>query len=136
MDTSFPDEIVRTGVADRFVKKSGSEIQPRAWQPKRRREDPRQMVGEEGFEPSTSASRTLRARPSCATPRGGPIVASPQFAGNCWSPGRPVLLAPGWRIPAQGSALRAGGRRRNPCARDEPSLIAAACETPLWTSYR
>ena len=29
-----------------------------------------QLVGEGGFEPPTSASRTLRAKPSCATPRG------------------------------------------------------------------
>ena len=27
------------------------------------------MVGASGFEPPTSASRTLRAKPSCATPR-------------------------------------------------------------------
>ena len=40
------------------------------------------MVGEEGFEPSTSASRTLRAKPSCATPRIGIIVASASCADN------------------------------------------------------
>ena len=27
------------------------------------------LVGERGFEPPTSASRTLRAKPDCATPR-------------------------------------------------------------------
>ena len=27
------------------------------------------MVGASGFEPPTSASRTLRAKPNCATPR-------------------------------------------------------------------
>ena len=27
------------------------------------------MVGASGFEPPTSASRTLRAKPDCATPR-------------------------------------------------------------------
>ncbi len=36
-----------------------------------------ELVGEEGFEPSASASRTLRAKPSCATPRRGLIVTLP-----------------------------------------------------------
>ena len=40
------------------------------------------MVGEEGFEPSTSASRTLRAKPSCATPRIATIVASAPYGDN------------------------------------------------------